>query len=503
MVTRSQSARTLTVALRVALVVFLLARLFPTAVSELAAQPPVPRVLTDIYRAMRASDGGRLDGIAYFLSVNNRLDSGWVAQTPNVWGKTADKVPLGAGEAIVDHVRTLIESAQRFVDITSLAEFPSGQFQDAIQEALVTLARSGRAVTVRILVGWSYVPQPDGPAQSEFLQGLVGPLTRIPGSNLTIYAAAQRTNWYSWNHAKILAVDAARAMIGGENLWGENYLLADPVHDLNVVIEGAAAYGMHQFADRLWASVCKYTMTSWLPAYWKSGMPGVATGCRDKHGLTMSSTPDPIAVLGAGRFGPLESNGDPADAGMAAALESATDTIRIAQQDLGFPPGLYWKAGMSAIAKALLANKDVYLVLTSDGAKAGPGHTTYSTGVGLVYTGQEIQRYVVGPNPVTPDIVNLLCRRLHLATIRFGPSYQWPDFVPFANHAKFFMVDDRVFYVGSENFYPADLAEYGVFIADSTAVRQMREQYWDQLWKYSKTTAVSGSETDACMFRMM
>ena len=478
----------------------LLAGLFTATASPAPAAAQVPRALTDIYRAMRASDGGRLDGIAYTLSTGNRLDSGWVAQTPNVWGMRADRVPLGAGDTIVYQVRTLVESAQRFVDITSLAPFPSGQFVDAIQHGLVTLAQSGRPVTVRILVGWPSLPQPGGPTQSEFLQALIAPLKRIPSGRLTIYAAAQRTNGYSWNHAKIVAVDGARAMVGGENHWGANYLMVAPVHDLNVVIQGPAAYGMHQFADRLWGSVCEYRLSSWLPVHWKSGMPGIATGCLARHGLTETPGAGTVAVLGAGRFGPLVSEGDPADVGMAAALNSATDTIRISQQDLGFPPGLFWKAGMEAIAKALVANRDVYIVLTSDWARAGPDQTLYTTLITLAYTGLEIQKYIAGGD--TPAMVNLLCRRLHLAQIRFGPSYQWPNGLEFANHAKFFMVDDRVFYVGSDNLYPSDLAEYGVFIGDSTAVRQMREQYWDKLWTYSKMNAMSGSEAPACIFRL-
>jgi hypothetical protein len=61
-------------------------------------------------------------------------------------------------------------------------------------------------------------------------------------------------------------------------------------------------------------------------------------------------------------------------------------------------------------------------------------------------------RYEVrkGPDPINA----MLCRHVHLAPFRFGPDATWPRGIPIANHAKFWMVDDRAFYIGSDNVYP-------------------------------------------------
>ena len=51
--------------------------------------------------------------------------------------------------------------------------------------------------------------------------------------------------------------------------------------------------------------------------------------------------------------------------------------------------------------------------------------------------------------------------------------------------AKHFMVDDICCYIGSQNLYICDLAEWGVVIDDPAAVQSIKEQYWDPMWKVS------------------
>lgn len=131
--------------------------------------------------------------------------------------------------------------------------------------------------------------------------------------------------------------------------------------------------------------------------------------------------------------------------------------------------------------------RDVNVVLSNDNGKSGSGNPySYTT---VVETGLKIMCCAEKePNaPKGKELTELLCKKLHLATLRFGPSDKWLDPpYEFANQSKFLMVDDKVFYVGSENVYPEDLIEHGVFISDSAAVKQIREEYWDELWEYSK-----------------
>lgn len=47
------------------------------------------------------------------------------------------------------------------------------------------------------------------------------------------------------------------------------------------------------------------------------------------------------------------------------------------------------------------------------------------------------------------------------------------------------MVDDKIFYLGSHNFYPSSLQQFGIIIDSSEAVKSLIESYWNPMWKYS------------------
>ncbi len=95
----------------------------------------------------------------------------------------------------------------------------------------------------------------------------------------------------------------------------------------------------------------------------------------------------------------------------------------------------------------------------------------------------------------------LLCERLYLAPFRFGPDAKWPDGQPIATHAKFWMVDSRVFYIGSDNMYPVNLQEFGYIVDDRQAAQQVIDAYWTPLWQWSSRAAVSGHGVKDCIFR--
>jgi phosphatidylserine/phosphatidylglycerophosphate/cardiolipin synthase-like enzyme len=463
-------------------------------------------VLDALYAAMKQDAGGRWEGVTYALTNDNALDSDWVLQTPKVWGLSAADVKDGAGVYVADRVTETVASAQSFVDITTLSPFPTGRFESAIVAGLRRLAQSGRPVTVRYLAGWYPGPSGERLGQSEYLRKVIQGLQGIPNSKLRIFAGAMRVNLFSWNHAKIVAVDGRRAVVGGQNLWDDDYLQVYPAHDLSVALNGSSAFAMHAFADTLWESVCKYTESSWRPAYWESGWHDVKTGCQAKSGVVRTPGPGTMRVLGAGRLAQLGAQGNAADLAFVLAFRGSRSTIRIAQQDLGLSTGvqwLFWEAGMQEIAKALVRRQHVYIVLSNDGAKAGPNGASYSSGVPLTGTADRIKSDVAKQPgaPTGKELIDLLCSNLHLTTLRFGPSDQWSNGFKFANHSKFWMVDDQLFYVGSENLYPSDLQEYGVILNDPNAASQMKQQYWDKLWQHSRRVAISGSEAARCYFR--
>ncbi|WP_369421121.1 hypothetical protein [Coxiella-like endosymbiont] len=50
------------------------------------------------------------------------------------------------------------------------------------------------------------------------------------------------------------------------------------------------------------------------------------------------------------------------------------------------------------------------------------------------------------------------------------------------------MVDDRLFYVGSNNLYPSNLQEFGYVIDNKELTQEFLNQYQNKLWYYSKAT---------------
>ena len=149
----------------------------------------------------------------------------------------------------------------------------------------------------------------------------------------------------------------------------------------------------------------------------------------------------------------------------------------------------------------LAGRGDVYLVLSSDGA-LGRSKSTYSNGIKIASVADKMLQVAKGHSSLAePALIDLLCRHFHLAPFRFGPDASWPGKHPIGNHGKFWMVDDRYFYIGSDNLYPVDLQEFGYILDDRAAAAELRRSYWNPLWRWSREAAISGSDAPVCVLR--
>ena len=150
----------------------------------------------------RSDGGGRYRGITYDLTYGNALNRDWLIQTPDIWDLSAatistfpvectncdadfrlpvcganidcgkdgaqcgtlksfeaqanlagKKLCFGQSDRVIDRWYTLISRAREAVDITLLQPGPDTRFLSALRNAVTMLARSRRAVTVRVLVG--------------------------------------------------------------------------------------------------------------------------------------------------------------------------------------------------------------------------------------------------------------------------------------------------------------------------------------------------------------
>ncbi len=530
---------------------------------------PLP-VLEQVRRELAKSDpAGAFAGVTYDLTSGNRLAPDWLVQSPTRWARRADDLPFypldckgcqpdvllpicnsdadcahggacrpiwpaagatrrkacfGHSDALLLPVHDLVSGARRFIDIAALQPVPDKRFLAALRAGLVALAASGRAVTVRLLVG-QYPPA--GVDAEALLASLVADLRDIPGSRLSVSVAAMRSctavdecKSFSWPHAKFIAVDGRDAMVGGHNLWSADYLVDNPVHDLSMLVKGPAAASASRFADRLWRFVCtnldhkQVVQLAVFPA-------GTGPGCPDAL-----APPEPsrrpeggrqvlaVGRLGAGITTEFANQGDLARDLLFA---SARRTIRISQQDLGFKLGrsdtLFPESTLERLLD-FIEQRDghVYIVLSNPGAIGNSG-SPYDNDVSLLELARHLRGLMVkrldARDPTAryavrrdADPINaLLCSRIHLAPFRFGPDASWPGGKAIANHAKLWMVDDRIFYIGSDNLYPVNLQEFGYILDDREAAGELLDSYWTPLWRWSQRAAVSGEGVEPCIFR--
>jgi hypothetical protein len=215
-----------------------------------------------------------------------------------------------------------------------------------------------------------------------------------------------------------------------------------------------------------------------------------------------------VSILAVGRLasGITRDFANQSDLARDLLLGAAQHSIRIVQQDFAFTLGrvdpLYPESTLERLADFLLSDKgDLHIVL-SDPRAVGNTGSAYGNGISLETVARKIRQVARGRSALPDAALDaLLCRRLHLAPFRFGPDATWPSHKPIGNHSKFWMVDDRVFYIGSDNFYPVDLQEYGYIVDQRAAADEILRSYWTPLWTWSRPSAISGADAPHCLFR--
>ncbi len=485
------------------------------------------------------------------FSGDAELGDDWVLQTPNVWGVAAEDVPVattcsssdsrcdvdyglllcssdsdcdnggsceivkstvthpygaaakmcvGHSDSFVDDLYEAIIETEEFVDIATLTA-PDGRFLAALRNAMTYLANTGKTIQVRIVYG--RIPGM-GPAD------LLDELTRdFSGqSNVTIHVGNYNMGLDSWNHAKIIAVDGELLITGGHNMWTDHYLTNAPIHDLSMRVRGTVADDAHYFLNELWDTTCEdyyftgQTKRAVYPA-WRGDCPARWDGALAD--LSM----DGARMISVARLGALGL--DPADEALLAMIRSAQSSLKLSLQDIG-PIALGGGLTLSGwptelleeLARAVLRGVDIYLILSSPGSIPG-GLNGASANYGNGWMPQQVTEKVMEwlserPNliPAGQNIRDLFCEHFHSAYFRFSDDVAWIGGENIGNHSKFFIVDDVAFYLGSQNLYPANLAEHGLIVDDADVTSQILAQYWNPLWESGGQTSISGYEVPGC-----
>lgn len=320
------------------------------------------------------------------------------------------------------------------------------------------------------------------------------------------------------------AVDGKYLHTGGHNLWDGHYLSFDPVHDLSLEMEGVVANDGHLFANKQWDYIYTKQETFWgtigdkLPDH----MPQVARvrvtvsewprGKASEHPPAFTrrrvealaeEVDDAIPIITMGRYGALTHKDRPSDDAFLAMLESAESIIHLALQDLGpvcIPgtkialPGCVWPdAYLSALAKVLWEKGvDIEIALSNPGSIPGglkPTEACYGNGWSCVDVAAEIIKRIKKqyPDAEDNDLRTKVEENLRVCFIREKRGNKWDDGMTMGMHAKHFIIDDIACYIGSQNLYVCDLAEWGVVIDNPEQTQKFMEEYWNPMWEHSYT----------------
>ncbi|MGW6822436.1 phospholipase D-like domain-containing protein [Streptomyces sp. NPDC055005] len=509
--------------------------LLPAAPAAAAGTPHLDGIEQELRRVSPGLEGRvweRTDGNA--LDASTPGGSDWLLQTPGCWGDAGCARRPGT-ERLLAKMTENVAQAKQTVDISTLAPFPNGAFQDALVSGLKASVARGNKLKVRVLVGAAPIYHLNV-VPSKYRDELVARLGE-DARNVDLNVASMTTSKtaFSWNHSKILLVDGQSVVTGGINSWKDDYLeTAHPVADVDLALKGPAAASAGRYLDELWSWTCqnKGNISSvWfassngaacLPSLPKADaapapqgdVPALAVGglgvgiMRNDPTSTfrpqLPTAPDTKCVVGLHDNTNADRDYDtvnPEESALRALISSANRHIEISQQDLNAtcpPLPRYDIRVYDALAAKLAAGVKVRIVVSDPANRGAVGSGGYSQIKSLSEISDTLRDRLALVTGDRAGARTAMCSNLQLATFRAAPGATWADGRPYAQHHKLISVDDAAFYIGSKNLYPAWLQDFGYVIESPAAARQLTDQLLSPQWQYSKQTATVDYERGVC-----
>ncbi|MCO5997535.1 phospholipase D-like domain-containing protein [Actinoallomurus rhizosphaericola] len=355
----------------------------------------------------------------------------------------------------------------------------------------------------------------------------------------------------SWNHSKLFVVDGRTVITGGVNTYTNNYVQTPkPVTDMMMAIRGPAAASATGYVNRLWDWTCAHrnkwnwaaTTGSWVypssggcistlhpPTAAKAGdldmleVGGLGVGIQSKDGSSTYRLPDlkqPDDAKCDLSFADKDvvnrdrdyQTVNPEETALREMVATATTSIVFSQQDL-----YGWCASIGGPIKAVQPLADLRLLdnvarKMIHGVKvriviSTPGNEdAYSTMKNMRQFSDLLRKRIALQAGGDKKADQVMQDTLQYASLRSSDKPRWEgkekndegkvidcddpkEACTYAQHTKLIEVDDRVFYLGSKNAYPAFLQDDGYFIEDPAAVAHLRKEFLDPQWKYSKADA--------------
>ncbi|RJQ76316.1 phospholipase [Pseudonocardiaceae bacterium YIM PH 21723] len=512
--------------------------LLPTGTLHAADASSTPH-LDIVQKSLKETSPG-LEGSLWQRTEGNKLDNSadkpasWLLQTPGCWGDAACKDRSGTDQ-LIDRMTQHISQAERSVDISGLAPFPDGRFQDAIVKGLQNSVAAGHSLEVRMLVGAApiyHIKESPLEYKNRLVKQLGSAADKV---KLNVASMTTSAAELSWSHSKLLVVDGGKsAMTGGINNWSGDYIdNTHPVWDVNMSLTGPAGRTAAIYLDSLWDWTCgnvlnplkvRYadskgaTCMKSLPKDPGTAKPGDVTvlsvgglgvGIK-KNDPTSTYNPTLPTAEDATCLGGFQDNTNadrdydtvnPEENALRSLISSATKRVDISQQDVNAacPPWTkYDIRAYDAMAAKLLAGVKVRMVVSDPANYQNHGLGGYSQIKSMNEISDVLRNRL---NNITKDSVKTkkaMCENLQLAPFRSGPGNTWADGKPYALHHKLISVDDEAFYLGSKNLYPNWLQDFGYVVENKTASAHLKSELLDQQWKFSKEAATYDYERNVC-----
>ncbi len=509
------------------------------AAPAFASSSPTPH-LDAVEKTLRQVSPG-LEGDIWQRTAGNKLDasaadpSDWLLQSPGCWGDATCADRPGTKRLLAKMTEN-ISKAKRTVDISTLAPFPDGAFQDAIAAGLKASVESGNKLRVRVLVGAAPVYHMNV-LPTKYRDDLKARLGKAAdGITLNVASMTTSKTSFSWNHSKLLVVDGESAITGGINSWKGDYLdTSHPVTDVDMALTGPAASTAGRYLDTLWTWTCrnKSNIASvWfagsggecMPTMEKDANPtpaaptgdvpviavgGLGVGIKDsdpasKFTPQLPTAPDTKCVVGL----PDKTNADrdydtvnPEESALRALVASADRQIVISQQDLNAtcPPIARYDIRLyDALAAKMAAGVKVRIVVSDPANRGAVGSGGYSQIKSLAEISDTLRGRLALVTGDQQKAKAAMCSTLQLATFRSSPGATWADGKPYALHHKMVSVDSSAFYIGSKNLYPSWLQDFGYIVESPEAAKQLEAKLLDPAWTYSQAAATFDHARGVC-----
>ena len=214
--------------------------------------------------------------------------------------------------------------------------------------------------------------------------------------------------------------------------------------------------------------------------------------------------PNEVPIISMGRYGSVLRYYRPSDDAFIAMFDAAKKVIRLSLQDLGpirIPkttitvPGAIWpKEYLKCLARAIWSRGvDVEIVLSnpiSIPGGLGPTEAQYGNGWSCVDVAAEIIKQIRKqfPNAGNEALCQKVASNLKVCFLRRKAGNTWDNGKDTIGlHSKHFIIDDVAAYIGSQNLYICDLAEWGVLIDHKETVAKCMDEYWNPMWAQSFT----------------